>query len=104
TLTAATFGGFMAALAYFVPPLGFEDESLIDKERLLAISHYLDASSEREKEQQREPVQQAGAEESGASAQASPGPAGTAGKDNSPHKNKRVAVKGPRDTPELQLS
>jgi hypothetical protein len=94
----------MGALAYFVPPLGLEDESAIDKDRLVAIGHYLEAASERERKQEETPEAQSGGEESGQSAERSPGEAGTAGKENSPEVNKRVAVKGPADTPRLELS
>lgn len=103
-MTAAMMGGLMAALAYFVPPLGLEDESGIDKERLVAIGHYLEAASEREKKQEQVPEEPRGGEESGQSAERSPGEAGAAGKEDSPEVNKRVAVKGPVDTPQLELS
>lgn len=103
-MTAATMGGLMAALAYFVPPLGLQDEGSIDKDRLMAIGHYLDAASERERKQEQTPETQTGGEESGQSAERSPGEAGAAGKENSPEVNKRVAVKGPVDTPRLELS
>ena len=103
-MTATTMGVFMAALAYFVPPLGLEDESGIDKDRLVAIGHYLEAASERERKQEQTPETQTGGEESGQSAERSPGEAGTAGKENSAEVNKRVAVKGPAETPRLELS
>jgi hypothetical protein len=103
-MTAATMGGLMAALAYFVPPLGLEDESAIDKDRLVAISHYLDSASERERKQEQVEARAPGGEESGQAAERAPGEAGAAGKENSPAVNKRVAVKGPSDTPRLELS
>lgn len=103
-MTAATFGGLVAALAYFVPPLGLQDESAIDKDRFLAISHYLDAASEREERREEVPEEQAGGEESGQSAERAPAEAGAAGKEESKQTNKRVAVKGPIDNPQLQLS
>lgn len=104
TMTTAAMGGLMAALAYFVPPLGLQDESAIDKERLVAIGHYLEAASERERKQEQTPEAQSGGDDSGQSAERSPGEAGTAGKESSSAVNKRVAVKGPTDTPKLELA
>lgn len=103
-MTAGTIGAFMGALAYFVPPLGLADEATLDKERLVLISQYLDAASEREEKRQEVPEAESGAEESGATGKQAPGPEGEAGKDDAPRVNKRVAVAGPRDNPQLELS
>ena len=43
-LSFAAFGSLIAAMAFFVPPLGLTDEGEIDKDRLLLIQQYLNAA------------------------------------------------------------
>lgn len=102
--TVVTAGALMSSLAYFVPPLGLSDEEGLDKKRQLLISQYLDAASEREQEKEDTFEPEAGAAEEGAQAQRAEGEAGEAGKPDTIRTNKRVAVKGPRDNTQLQLS
>lgn len=102
TSTAAMAGALMASLAYFVPPLGLEDESALDQERLLLISQYLDAASERETEKQEDPAPESG-DAGGQEAKKAQGAEGQAGKETSKKTKGRIAVKGPRDNQDLQL-
>ena len=103
-LSAATFGGLLAGLAYFTPPLGLGDESAIDKNRLVLVQHYLSALAQREEEARQEPApEEAGAAGGEASAPA-PGKPGEAGKPEAERKSARIAVKGPRDQPNVELS
>jgi hypothetical protein len=103
-LSASTFGGLFAALAYFTPPLGLGDESAIDKNRLVLVQHYLSALAQREEEARQELApEEAGAAGGEASAPA-PGKPGEAGKPEAERKSLRIAVKGPRDQPNVELS
>jgi len=101
--SAATFLSLLGALSFFTPPMGLEDEEQLDRKRLLLISQYLDAASEREREQTIEPTGSSGSDGGTAGKQA-PGDEGAAGKVDGPTQLKRATVRGPRDNPELQLS
>ncbi|HXS16100.1 MAG TPA: hypothetical protein VN764_02870, partial [Polyangiaceae bacterium] len=101
--SAATFLSLLGALAFFAPPLGLVDENQLDQERLLMISQYLDAASEREQEQTAQPVASSGSD-GGAAGKQAPGDEGAAGKVDGPRAQKQAAVRGPRDNPELKLN
>jgi len=103
-LSAASFGGLLAALAYFTPPLGLGDESAVDKDRLILVQHYLSALAQREEEARQEtPAPEDGAPGGQASAPA-PGKPGEAGKPEAERQALRIAVKGPKDQPNVELS
>lgn len=101
--SAATFLSLLGALAFFTPPLGLQGEEQLDRKRLLLISQYLDAASEREREQTAEPTPSAGNDGGTAGKQAA-GDEGAAGKVDGPKQLKRASVQGPQDNPELKLS
>jgi len=101
--SAATFLSLLGALAFLTPPMGLQDEDQLDRARLLLISQYLDAASEREREQTEEPTPSPGSDAGTAGKQA-PGDEGQAGKVDGPSQPKLAAVRGPRDNPELKLS
>src|SRR5690606_18659309 len=50
-LSFFTVGGFIAALAFFVPPMGLLDDEGIDKDQLFLMQQYLKAAAEREEEE-----------------------------------------------------
>ncbi len=100
---AATFMGLMSAMAFFTPPFGLSDDSVIDRERLFLISQYLDAASERDQERQDREANDAG-NDGGAEAKRAEGREGEAGRDSAPRVNKQAAVRGPKDNPRLELS
>lgn len=104
-LSFAAFGGLIASMAYFVPPLGLSDESEIDKARLLLIQQYLNAAAEREQEEETEDVvaEDADNKEGGTGTRAK-GEEGSMGKETSKATNKRYAVKGPKDNPDPHLA
>jgi hypothetical protein len=104
-LSFAAFGGLLASMAYFVPPMGLSDEGEIDKARLLLIQQYLDAAAEREQEEQEEEVvdSDSDSQEGGTGTRAS-GEEGAMGKETSTATNKRYAVKGPKDNPDPHLA
>jgi hypothetical protein len=102
-ITAATAGLLMGTLAYFVPPIGLEDEAAMDKERLVLISQILDNAAERDRKIEETQATDSG-DAGGKTGQKAPGPEGEAGKENAERTGKRVAVKGPIDQPRLELS
>jgi hypothetical protein len=98
-----SFGGLVAALAYFVPPIGMEDDEGISKDRLLLLQQYLSASAERVQEQQNEHTKDPSPQEGGTGTQAQ-GESGALGKPESRATNHHYAVKGPSDAKDLQLA
>ncbi len=104
-LSFAAFGGLIASMAYFVPPLGLTDESELDKNRLLLIQQYLNAAAEREQEEKTEDVvaENSDNKEGGTGTRAK-GEEGSMGKETSKATNKRYAVKGPADNPDPHLA
>lgn len=104
-LSFLSFGGLIAAMAYFVPPMGLTDEGEIDKDRLLLIQQYLNAAAEREQEEKTEEVvtENADNKEGGTGTRAK-GEEGSMGKETSKATNKRYAVQGPKDNPDPHLA
>ncbi|MCH2109219.1 MAG: AgmX/PglI C-terminal domain-containing protein [Polyangiaceae bacterium] len=104
-LSFATFGGLLAALAFFVPPLGLSDESELDKDRLLLIQQYLQASADREQDEPEvELIEATTDNEAGGTGTKAAGEEGAMGKESSKATNKRYAVKGPADNPDPHLA
>lgn len=96
-LSLSVFGSFLATLAYFVPPHGLLDDAEIQKDRLVDLSHYMRALSEREKEREE---RTRSAEEvsapSGGNTAASPGAAGAMGTPRPRMAPGRAAFGGPK--------
>jgi hypothetical protein len=104
-LTFAAFGGLLASMAYFVPPLGLTDESEIDKNRLLLIQQFLNAAAEREQEEKAEEVvQEESDNKEGGTGERHKGEEGSMGKETSKAHNKKYAVKGAADNPDPHLA
>lgn len=104
-LSFLSFGGLIAAMAYFVPPMGLTDEGEIDKDRLLLIQQYLNAAAEREQEEKTEDVVSENADnKEGGTGTRAQGEEGSMGKETSKATNKRYAVQGPKDNPDPHLA
>jgi hypothetical protein len=103
-LSMATFGGLLAGLAYFTPPLGLEDDSAIDKDRLVLVQHYLSALAQREEEAKKEESPEPAAAPGGEAAAPAPGKPGEAGKPEAAREPAKMAVKGPKDQPYVELN
>lgn len=101
--SAAVFLTCLGALSFFAPPLGLQDETELDRARLLLISQYLDASSERE---QRTPPTESphSGNDGGTPGKRAPSSEGESGKIDELRRPKQAAVHGPKDNPELTLS
>jgi hypothetical protein len=106
---AASFlgvGGFIAAMAFFVPPLGLTDDEDVDKNALYLMQQFLDAAAEREleeKETEQVTEQDADNKEGGTGTRAK-GEEGSMGKQDSKATNKRYAVQGPQDNPDPHIA
>jgi len=58
---SSAWAGFIAAMAFFVPPLGLTDDEDVDKNALYLMQQFLDAAAERElEEKETEQVNRAG--------------------------------------------
>jgi hypothetical protein len=98
--------GLIAAMAFFVPPLGLTDDDGIDKDQLYLIQQYLNAAAEREqeeKETEQVTEQDADNKEGGTGTRAK-GEEGSMGKQDSKATNKRYAVQGPQDNPDPHIA
>lgn len=95
----------VAAMAFFVPPMGLTADDGADASRLITIQQYLKSSAEREQELKDQNTADADTKsnEGGTGTQAK----GSEGKMGNPLKataNKRWSVKGPKDNPDPHLS
>jgi hypothetical protein len=99
-------GGFIAAMAFFVPPLGLTDDEDVDKNALYLMQQFLNAAAEREleeKETEQVPDADADNKEGGTGTRAK-GEEGSMGKQDSKATNKRYAVQGPQDNPDPHIA
>jgi hypothetical protein len=99
-------GGLLATLAYFVPPMGFTDDEVLDEDQLRTIQQYLVATQERERaasETEVTPAPEPG-ERAGESGHRSPGNEGQTGSLTSVNRQGRLGVFGPADTVNPQLA
>ncbi len=105
-LSFFTVGGFIAALAFFVPPMGLLDDEGRDKEQAFLMAQMLKAKSEREEqEKETEQVTEADADnKEGGTGTRAKGEEGSMGKQTSKDTNKRYAVQGPKDNPDPHIA
>jgi hypothetical protein len=97
--------GLIAAMAFFVPPLGLTDDEDLDKDRLYLMQQYLDAAAEREQEEKEAEVveEQADNKEGGTGTRAK-GEEGSMGNPTTKATNKRYAVQGPKDNADPHIA
>ena len=105
-LSLLAHSGFIAALAFFVPPLGLTDDEDINKDQLYLIQQYLQAAAEREQEQREtEQVAEENADNrEGGTGTRAKGEEGSMGNPLSKATNKRYAVQGPKDNPDPHIA
>src|SRR5688572_23535238 len=104
-LSFLVHAGFVAAMAFFVPPLGLTDDEDLDKDRLYLMQQYLDAAAEREQEEKEAEVveEQADNKEGGTGTRAK-GEEGSMGNPTTKATNKRYAVQGPKDNADPHIA
>lgn len=105
-LSLAAVGGFVAAMAFFVPPLGLTDDEDINQDQLYLIQQYLQAAAEREQEEKEtEQVAEENADnKEGGTGTRAKGEEGSMGNPTSKATNKRYAVQGPKDNPDPHIA
>jgi hypothetical protein len=105
-LSLLSVGGLVAAMAFFVPPLGLSDDEGIDQDQLYLIQQYLDAAAERElEEEETEQVSDSDADnKEGGTGTRAKGEEGSMGKETSKETNKRYAVQGPQDNQDPHIA
>ncbi len=105
-LSMLSVGGLVAAMAFFVPPLGLSDNEGIDQDQLYLIQQYLNAAAERElEEEETEQVSEADADnKEGGTGTRAKGEEGSMGKETSKETNKRYAVQGPQDNQDPHIA
>lgn len=98
--------GLLAAMAFFMPPLGLTDEEGMSKDQLYLIQQYLNAAAEREIEQKEtEQVAQDNADnKEGGTGTRAKGEEGSMGNPNSRDANKRFGVAGPKDNQDAHIA
>ncbi len=105
-ISLAVHGGLLAAMAFFMPPLGATDEDGISSEQQYTIQQYLMSSAERE-QQEKETEQSADAkadDKEGGTGTRAKAEEGAMGDTNSKEKNHSYAVKGPQDNPDKHIA
>jgi FHA domain len=104
-LSLLSVGGLVAAMAFFVPPLGLSDDEGIDQDQLYLIQQYLDAAAEKElEEEETEQVSDDSDNKEGGTGTRAKGEEGSMGKETSKETNKRYAVQGPQDNQDPHIA
>ncbi|HEY3236169.1 MAG TPA: AgmX/PglI C-terminal domain-containing protein, partial [Polyangiaceae bacterium] len=104
-LSFLAHAGVIAAMAFFVPPMGLTDDEGIDKDQLYLIQQYLKSAAEREQEEKETEVvaEDADNKEGGTGTRAK-GEEGSMGNPTTKAVNKRYAVQGPKDNPDPHIA
>lgn len=104
-LSLAAIGGLVAAMAFFVPPLGLTDDEDLDKDALFLMQQYLKSAAEREQEEKEaEVVQDNSDNKEGGTGTRAKGEEGSMGNPTTKAVNKRYAVQGPKDNPDPHIA
>jgi hypothetical protein len=104
-LSLAAIGGLVAAMAFFVPPMGLTDDEELDKDALYLMQQYLKSAAEREQEEKEaEVVQDNSDNKEGGTGTRAKGEEGSMGNPTTKAVNKRYAVQGPKDNPDPHIA
>jgi hypothetical protein len=104
-LSFLAHAGIIAAMAFFVPPLGLTDDEDIDKDQLYLIQQFLKSAAEREQEEKDTEVVEDNADnKEGGTGTRAKGEEGSMGNPTSKATNKRYAVQGPKDNPDPHIA
>jgi len=92
--------------AFFMPPLGISDAEASTKDQLFLMQQYLNASAEREQEakEDAETAEDSKDNQEGGTGQRAVGEEGTMGNPNSPARNNRYSIAGPKDNKDIHIS
>jgi hypothetical protein len=104
-LSFLAHAGLIAAMAFFVPPLGLTDDEELDKDALFLMQQYLKAAAEREQEEKDpEVVQDNSDNKEGGTGTRAKGEEGSMGNPTTKATNKRYAVQGPKDNADPHIA
>jgi hypothetical protein len=98
--------GIIAAMAFFVPPLGLNDEEGLSRDQQYLIQQYLQAAAEREQEEKEtEQVTETNADNrEGGTGTRAKGEEGSMGNPNTKETGHRFGVQGPQDNPDPHIA
>jgi hypothetical protein len=102
-LSALSFGGLLSSMAFLVPPLALLADESLDEDRLYMLQAYLNAAAEREQQSAPGSAQRSAPAPSESGARAA-GEEGALGKAEAPATSGRLAIQGPAERQERQLS
>src|SRR5262249_20952224 len=105
-LSLAVHAGLLAAMAFFMPPLGSTDEDGISADQQYLIQQYLQAAAEKEmEEKETEQVAENNADnKEGGTGTRAKGEEGSMGNPNSKLQGNRYGVQGPQDNPDPHIA
>jgi len=105
-LSSAVHLGLLAAMAFFMPPLGLTEEEEMSKDQLYLLQQYLNASAEREMEQKDtdQVAEDNPDNKEGGTGTRAKGEEGSMGDPNSRNTNRRYGVAGPKDNPDPHIA
>jgi hypothetical protein len=98
--------GLIAAMAFFVPPLGLSDDEGLSRDQQYLIQQYLNAAAEREQEQKEtEQVAETNADnKEGGTGTRAKGEEGSMGNPNTKETGHRFGIQGPQDNPDPHIA
>ncbi len=96
--------GTVASMAFFMPHMNGDDDGSIDRDQLLLMQRMLNASAEREQEEQKDEQASNATDKEGGSGTRAKGEEGSMGNPNTRDTNKRYGVQGPKDNPDPHLA
>jgi len=105
-LSGAVHLGLLAAMAFFMPPLGSTDEDGVSADQQYLIQQYLQAAAEKEmEEKETEQVAENNADnKEGGTGTRAKGEEGSMGNPNSKASGNRYGVQGPADNPDPHIA
>jgi pSer/pThr/pTyr-binding forkhead associated (FHA) protein len=105
-LSLAVHAGLLAAMAFFMPPLGSTDEDGISADQQYLIQQYLNAAAEKEmEEKETEQVAENNADnKEGGTGTRAKGEEGSMGNPNTKLTGNRYGVQGPQDNPDPHIA
>jgi hypothetical protein len=105
-LSTAVHIGMLAAMAFFMPPLGGTDEDGVSADQQYMIQQYLQAAAEKEmEEKETEQVSENNADnKEGGTGTRAKGEEGSMGNPNSKSSGNRYGVQGPADNPDPHIA
>jgi len=105
-VSLAVHAGLLAAMAFFMPPMGATDEDGISQDQQTLLSQYLKAAAEKEQEEKKtEEVADTNADnKEGGSGTRAKGEEGSMGNPNTKLTGNRYGVQGPKDNPDPHIA